>query len=893
MLTLLYTDSNHDYCYCFFQMPKFIKMASYSFVLFIWALVVYRTDGGTPCSYVKDCTCSETASFESTVDCRGVDLGINRVCSICTNIENVTVLDVSDTNLTEIPASCFKGCSHLEELYMESNNVYQLNRETFNGLINLKTLSLDGNNLSFRQNISDPEIFKPLIRLEILSLRRNKDTVATANILHSYLENIDKDSLPQLQTLKLDGLLDVTFGSNFQGFTKLRTIDLSGEYSNCNISILTNRTFENLSHLANLNLSFCHISEIEAGTFKPLSNLKYLNLSNNMALGFVTLRNVSYGLQFTQIDVLDYSKVYKTFGMGTELKRCDLWYLKNTSLTELRLNSNRVVMLEVNVMALFPSSLKVLWAENNRLSYGPYAFQLGCLGNLTRIELSMQEIAGNILLYNEELHIQEKYRNHKDFCNIPKNFSKKNCPLLDNKRLHLWDFSSPLSLKTVNCRIMNMGYKLYHEAVTVSIPNIVESLDLSRNVFMHWSSTLIDLDKLQKLNLSGTFCSNISANFFDTAPNIEILDISDNKLGVRLATDNDGLIFKPLTQMRSLYLAINSIVSLPKNIFAYNTRIESLSLAMNNLQKIEFKYEHMTRLISINLSQNKLSTVPLGLFELMTRNALEESQNVSIDLSNNVLDMSSCANVEFLSWMLQHQQYFVNINNYTFRIYSDKTISFKDFANAFDTFEKSCHSYTALIMVTSLCIALFMFIVTSGIIYRYRWRLRYLYYMTKAKYSGYIPISDQEPEKQYKYDAFISYAHDDVLFVKDQLVTKLEDEAGMSLCIHQRDFHLGKYIAENILQAIKNSRMTVVLLSPKFLKSKWCLYEFNMARMESIYSRERENILLVVMLEDVALQEVSPEMRMCLESESFLKFPHDESEARYFWEMLTRTLQDR
>ena len=362
---------------------------------------------------------------------------------------------------------------------------------------------------------------------------------------------------------------------------------------------------------------------------------------------------------------------------------------------------------------------------------------------------------------------------------------------------------------------------------------------------------------------------------------------------MRLATDNDGLIFKPLTQMRSLYLAINSIVSLPKNIFAYNTRIESLSLAMNNLQKIEFKYEHMTRLISINLSQNKLSTVPLGLFELMTRNALEESQNVSIDLSNNVLDMSSCANVEFLSWMLQHQQYFVNINNYTFRVYSEKTISFKDFVNAFDTFEKSCHSYTALIMVTSLCIALFMFIVTSGIIYRYRWRLRYLYYMTKARYSGYTPISNQEPEKQYKYDAFISYAHDDVLFVKDQLVTKLEDEAGMSLCIHQRDFHLGKYIAENILQAIKNSRMTVVLLSPKFLKSKWCLYEFNMARMESIYSRERENILLVVMLEDVDLQVVSPEMRMCLESESFLKFPHDESEAHYFWEMLTRTLQDR
>ena len=79
------------------------------------------------------------------------------------------------------------------------------------------------------------------------------------------------------------------------------------------------------------------------------------------------------------------------------------------------------------------------------------------------------------------------------------------------------------------------------------------------------------------------------------------------------------------------------------------------------------------------------------------------------------------------------------------------------------------------------------------------------------------------------------------------MVRKLEDEHGLRLCFHERDFIPGRPIAENIIQAIMNSRRTLILLSKNFLKSKWCRYEFNMARIEGIYSREGENVLFVVM----------------------------------------------
>ena len=106
------------------------------------------------------------------------------------------------------------------------------------------------------------------------------------------------------------------------------------------------------------------------------------------------------------------------------------------------------------------------------------------------------------------------------------------------------------------------------------------------------------------------------------------------------------------------------------------------------------------------------------------------------------------------------------------------------------------------------------------------------------------------------------------------------DAAGLSVSPHQKDFLPYSNIAENILRAITSSRKTVIVLSPAFLDSKWCMYEFNMARMEGIHEIARESI------------RISGEMRECLESESYLAYPKEEEERPYFWEILTRALTD-
>ena len=125
------------------------------------------------------------------------------------------------------------------------------------------------------------------------------------------------------------------------------------------------------------------------------------------------------------------------------------------------------------------------------------------------------------------------------------------------------------------------------------------------------------------------------------------------------------------------------------------------------------------------------------------------------------------------------------------------------------------------------------------------------------------------------------------------MIRKLEDEYGLSLCIHERDFTPGRYIAENIIQAVKPSRRTIILLSKNFLKSKWYRHTFNMTRMEGMNSRSGENILFVITYKEADMTEVSPEMVGCLETESFLKYQNDESETPYFWQTLKHSLLER
>lgn len=87
-----------------------------------------------------------------------------------------------------------------------------------------------------------------------------------------------------------------------------------------------------------------------------------------------------------------------------------------------------------------------------------------------------------------------------------------------------------------------------------------------------------------------------------------------------------------------------------------------------------------------------------------------------------------------------------------------------------------------------------------------------------------------------KYHVFISFSSLDTPWVLD-LVDKLE-ATGLKLCYHGRDFVPGKLITENMVESIERSQKTLMVLSPDFVRSGWCLFEANLSLLKDCMERK-------------------------------------------------------
>jgi toll-like receptor 13 len=61
-------------------------------------------------------------------------------------------------------------------------------------------------------------------------------------------------------------------------------------------------------------------------------------------------------------------------------------------------------------------------------------------------------------------------------------------------------------------------------------------------------------------------------------------------------------------------------------------------------------------------------------------------------------------------------------------------------------------------------------------------------------------------------------------WVHEKLVPVLEEEYGHTLCIHCRDFEVGKLIVHNTVENMKESRKVILVMSNAFARSEWCQF---------------------------------------------------------------------
>ena len=345
-------------------------------------------------------------------------------------------------------------------------------------------------------------------------------------------------------------------------------------------------------------------------------------------------------------------------------------------------------------------------------------------------------------------------------------------------------------------------------------------------------------------------------------------------------------LFSNQTELKLLGLEENKITLLPKNIFYNLKNLRTLKLNNNKLTDWNFTIKGMINLQHVDLSYNQILYLSK---KGMVYVDDASTDTLTIDLSNNPFECS-CKSFDFIDWILKCGYRFVNISNYLCSM-NDNIYNLE---SAHLVLTKSCTSYMVVTVTVAIFVALFISTVIGVIMHRYRFKIRYWYYIAKHEFwrHGYQKLYDNE---QYRFDAFVSYADEDIIFVKDKLIQQLEEREGFKLCIHHRDFIPGCSIDENILNGIHYSRKVIFVISNSFLQSRWCLYEVNAAHTEfmSNVSRGSQDFMSIFVFKEDVLECLPKVIASKVNTDTYIEFPKNDKDEAVFWIKLKESLCER
>ncbi|XP_071127633.1 toll-like receptor 4 [Mytilus edulis] len=624
-----------------------------------------------------------------------------------------------------------------------------------------------------------------------------------------------------------------------------------------------------------------------------MHHLQFLDISYNTRLGFRGLKNVTTDLSKTSIEIFKFKKLVPTFSMNQMLMRDHLVPLRNTKIKEMYFDSNRIQLLQAGLISLLPKTIDTISISDNPLSYGEYVLEFRQL-SVKVLNISFRSTSH--LPVNEgfcvsDLDETDFEQTVYEFNNVivehqVSTMSRQFMVFNDGFKLDVLNIINlPLQLRVLYFANSKSEFEIQRLRFS---ENVLEKVDVSSNIFYSLKGPIVNLPHLNELDLSNNFCSNISNVFFHGTSNIQKLLLQNNLLGFILPNDEKGEIFRPLVKLEIIDLSDNRIPRLPYSIFESHQSIKEINLKRNVLEKMQFKIDHMRKLTFLDLSNNVIRFLDAGETTNLEKVA-KYSPNFTIDLSRNPIQCV-CSNLNFIRWMATTKIRFNGLQSYSCQLSNLTKMSLAHPKDLEQILEKECSSYLGLILVVCSALVLFVVAVTTCIIYRYRWKLRYIYFMAKLKYKKAPSIFKNA--LSYDFDAFVSYADEDQNFVHDKFINHVEGEGELRICLHKRDFLVGNEIAANITDAIHRSRKTVCIISRPFLNSYWCMFEFNIARMESIYSRDGENIVYLIFLEQISTNKLPLVLLELVQSQSYIEFPNDEYCDTVFWENLKQVLSD-
>ena len=178
---------------------------------------------------------------------------------------NLTTIILDGNELTSLPDNMFAGLSSLSHLVLSNNQLSTITAGVLNGLSSLASLSLSENNIT-----SLPaDVFTNTTNLESIKLSNNELSTIPDNIF---------SGLSSLWAIELNGnALTSLPDTLFSGLTSLKKLSIA----NNSIETIPEGLFSDNTGLVYLDMSNNLLHTLPDNTFDGLSRLRTLNLSGN------------------------------------------------------------------------------------------------------------------------------------------------------------------------------------------------------------------------------------------------------------------------------------------------------------------------------------------------------------------------------------------------------------------------------------------------------------------------------------------------------------------------------------------------------------------------------------------------------------------------------------
>lgn len=757
-------------------------------------------------------------------------------------MKDLKVLVISRNDFKAKLGNIFEGLENLEHLFLERNYIRSLNIDVFEKLKKLQTLDLNGNNL---ENLEEG-IFRNLSSLSLLDLMENNIREIPSNLL-SNLKNLKVVNLSYNKIQNLPGgllrnnreLVNVSLSGNynlqlkdgfFSDFVYLYRISLS----ECNMNSIEENIFTNSTGISIIDLSYNNLTTLPRNLFKGLKNLQILNLKENHLRDLHD--DIFKDLESLRFVILSNNHLKK---IGSNLFRNSLL------LEELKMNHNTLESVEIRNL----ERLRILDLRNNKIKILEENWVL--LPKLTHLDLS-ENLVSNLEFYffskvkmlNLEINLGYNRIENVDF-KVLKEIIKDRFDL-DARSSKEGNLKIHLDGNFINCDCRAIDLIRYFRLeLDTRIPTLVDISE--KNLYCSKKnsypiSTVIKSPSLLICYVEECpdyclckirpFDSNLiidcSYKSLECIPKFNLNEINHEYAKIEMHLQ--GNLIKKIEENKNLYNVthLNLSHNLIEELHWLPPKLQLLDLSSNFLSYIPETI--LSSLNNLNLSLN-LNPWECSCENLYFSQFLRDSSDKNILLSNNI----TCQDGRFLIHLKQ---------------------------------DELCKRIFLLYIGIIASIFLLCFTVMFALYYKYQLELK-LWLFSHHLFLWWI--TEEELDKNKNFDVFISYSHLDEAFVVENILPELENgPIHYDVCLHFRNWPAGKMISQQIAYSVEESRRTLIVLSPNFLKSVWGKMEFKTAHKTAL--EEGRVRVIIILLGDVKEEELDDDFKAYFKTNTYIKW---------------------